>query len=77
MVRKDTNTTLQRGDLLHCPHCRQWHPLTGGDADSTLEHERAMLCFACRKGTYFAGNVGGQSRYPTRPGRGTSRPSPG
>ena len=27
---------LHPGDLLHCPHCRQWHALTG---DLTAEHE--------------------------------------
>ena len=63
--------TLQRGDLLHCPHCHQWHALTGGDAQSGLGHVRAMLYFECGTGTYFAGSVGGQARYPTK--RGTEK----
>ena len=58
--------TLQRGDLLHCLHCHRWHPLTGGDAGSTLQHIREMLYFTCKKGTYYGGSVGGTARYPTK-----------
>ena len=60
-------TALQLGDLLCCPHCHQWHPLTG---DSTAEHEhvRSMLFFECRKSRFFAGTIGGRARYTTKPG---------
>jgi len=56
---------LQPGDLLHCPHCRHWHALTG---NPTAEHEyvRAMLFFECRNGRYFAGTIGGRSSYAVK-----------
>ena len=58
---------LRPGDLLRCPHCQQWHPLTG---NPTAEHEyvRSMLFFECRKGRYFAGTIGGCARYATKRG---------
>jgi hypothetical protein len=45
---------LQPGDLLHCPHCRQWYALA---SDPTAQHEyvRGMLFFGYRKGRYLAG----------------------
>jgi hypothetical protein len=60
-----TATALHPADLLRCPHCRHWHALTG---DPTAEHEyvRTMLFFECRKGRYFAGVIGGGSRYATK-----------
>jgi hypothetical protein len=57
--------SLQPGDLLHCPHCRQWHALA---SDPAAQHEyvRGMLLFGCRKGRYFAGTIGGGARYATK-----------
>jgi hypothetical protein len=59
------DAVLQPGDLLHCPHCRQWHALTG---NLTAEHGyvRTMLFFECWKGRYFAGTIGGRARYATK-----------
>jgi hypothetical protein len=60
-----TATGLHPGDLLRCPHCRYWHPLTR-DPTAHHEHVRAMLFFECGKGRYFAGTIGGGSRYATK-----------
>ena len=58
---------LAPGDELHCPHCHRWHTLTLniGNIRST-DYSDAMLFFKCSKGSYYAGEIGGSSRFPTR-----------
>ena len=56
---------LQRGHELHCPHCRRWHPLVKKYSEGT-EYTQQMLMWECRGGSYYAGQIGGTSRFPTR-----------
>jgi len=58
---------LAPGDELHCPHCHRWHTLTLniGNIRST-DYSDAMPFFKCSKGSYYAGEIGGGSRFPTR-----------
>jgi len=56
---------LQLDSHIHCPHCRHWHPVSLRHLEGT-EYTRAMLHWQCRSRDFYAGQVGGQSRYPTR-----------
>jgi hypothetical protein len=56
---------LQPGSQIHCLHCRRWHPVRLRHMEGT-EYTRAMLYWQCRGLNYYAGQVGGQSRYQTR-----------
>ena len=56
---------LEPGDELHCPHCRRWHTLVTTSTEGT-PYAVAMLFFECVKGLYYAGQVGGTSRFETR-----------
>jgi hypothetical protein len=62
---------LQLGDELRCPHCRAWHPVVRKHEEGT-DYTRAMLYWQCRGRGFYAGQVGGSSRYETR-----HRPNPG
>ena len=48
------------------PHCRRWHPVTAKHAEGT-EYTVRMLYWDCQGASYYAGQIGGMSRYPTRP----------
>ena len=56
---------LQPGEDLHCPHCHRWHPIMARHIDGT-EYTRAMLYWRCCSAIYYAGQIGGTSRFPTR-----------
>ena len=56
---------LAIGDELRCPHCRRWHPLVIGATEGT-PYAVDMLFFECVKGLYYAGQIGGSSRFETR-----------
>jgi hypothetical protein len=58
---------LRPGDELQCPHCRRWHTLTLTRSTVTsTPYADDMLFFECRHGRYYAGQVGGSSRFETR-----------
>ncbi len=67
-----TTPRLQPGAEIRCPHCRRWHPVISKHTDGT-EYTRAMLYWLCRSATYDAGQLGGNSRYPTRRAEGSRR----
>ena len=56
---------LDLGDVVRCPHCRQWHPVTRPYTEGTA-YTQAMLLFTCRQQTYYAGQRGVPCRHPTR-----------
>ncbi|MEQ1756708.1 MAG: hypothetical protein ABL986_00180 [Vicinamibacterales bacterium] len=58
---------LHEHDEIHCPHCRGWHRVTLKYPEGT-EYARAMMFYTCRDGVYYAGQVNGPSRWPTRAG---------
>ena len=58
----DTETRLEVGALLLCPHCRRWHPVRRGHAEGT-PYTRWMLYFQCRGFTLYAGQFGQTSRH--------------
>jgi hypothetical protein len=45
--------------------CRRWHPVMKKYAKGT-DYTLQMLMWECRGGSYYAGQVGGVSRFPTR-----------
>ena len=56
---------LQLGDELHCPDCGRWHPVFAPYADGT-PYVQSMLSWLCGRDRYFAGAIGGTTRYPIR-----------
>ena len=61
--------TLTPGHELRCPHCHCWHPLILNTSTvSSTTYADAMLFWRCanRSGLYYAGQVGGSSRFETR-----------
>ncbi len=56
---------LQPGHELHCPHCRKWHRVVRKYTVGT-DYTQNMLMWECRGGSYYAGQVGSTSRFPTR-----------
>ena len=54
------------GYELRCPHCRRWHPVVKKYENGT-DYTTQMLMWECRGGFYYAGQIGGESRFPTRP----------
>jgi hypothetical protein len=57
---------LHPGDEVRCPHCRRWHPVIQKYREGT-QYTMHMLMWNCRGGSYYAGQIGTTSRYPTRP----------
>ena len=66
-------TSLKPGDELNCPHCRAWQAVILRHEEGT-DYTRAMPYWQCRGRDFYAGQVGGDSRYATWPARGTSCP---
>ena len=60
-----TNSPLEEGDELLCPHCRKWHRVTAQHTTGT-NYTLAMLYWRCTKGMYYAAQRGSTSRHPTR-----------
>lgn len=56
---------LQAADELLCPHCRRWHPVVQKYPEGT-PYTTQMLMWECRDRSYYAGQVGTISRFPTR-----------
>ena len=56
---------IQPGDEIYCPHCRRWHPLIQRHTTGTA-YTIAMLYFECRRGLFYAGQLGTPARHPTR-----------
>jgi hypothetical protein len=61
----ESNPTLEVGSQIRCPHCHRWHRVVRKYAVGT-DYTRLMLMWECRGGFYFAGHIGGISRFPTR-----------
>ena len=59
---------LAPGDELHCPHRHRWHRLVLRNNVTSTDYSNAMLFWQCVKGSgfYYAGQIGGTSRFPTR-----------
>ena len=57
---------LSSGQQLRCPHCARWHVITGYPGSEGTAYTLDMLFFDCREGRYYAGQVGGTSRFPVR-----------
>ena len=53
------------GFELHCPHCKHWHPVVQKYREGT-DYTLAMLMWECRGDWYYAGQMGGGSRFQTR-----------
>ena len=56
---------LAIGDLLRCPHCRQWHAVVNWHTSGTLSSLK-MLYFECKGQRFYAGQEGLESRFETR-----------
>lgn len=56
---------LRPGHELHCPHCHRWHLVLLKHSEGT-EYTKQMLMWECRGGSYYAGQIGTVSRFPTR-----------
>jgi hypothetical protein len=56
---------LQIGTLLRCPHCRAWHSVKAKHSEGT-EYTLRMLYWDCRDASYYAGQIGGTARFPTK-----------
>jgi hypothetical protein len=56
---------LQPGDEVSCPHCHPWHILIVRHTEGT-PYAQQMLYWQCGGGFYYAGQVGGSSRYEAR-----------
>lgn len=62
-VRHSPSHDLPRG----CHHCHRWHPFVCRSVKST-DYANDMLFWQCVKGRgfYYAGQLGGTSRFETR-----------
>jgi hypothetical protein len=57
-------TSLQPEMLLKCSRCGRWHEVRFDNAHAgETPHAREMLYWFCGTGRYYAGQVGGSSRY--------------
>ena len=63
-----TPPRLAPDDLLRCPHCHYWHPLVLRNGVSSTPYANDMLFWQCGKGSgfFYAGQLGGTSRFETR-----------
>ena len=61
----ENNPSLEVSSQIRCPHCRHWHPVIKGHPEGT-DYAVAMLYWECGAGRYYAGQVGGTSRFPIR-----------
>jgi hypothetical protein len=66
--RRMETLALRSGDQLRCPHCRRWHPLVFRADVTSTPYANDMLFWQCGKGSgfYYAGQLGGTSRFETR-----------
>jgi hypothetical protein len=66
--------TLRPGMLLKCSHCGRWHEvrLDNRHAGDT-PHAREMLYWWCGNARFYAGQIGGRTRYPVKRMRINSR----
>ncbi len=59
---------LAPGVELRCPHCGRWHAITKYPGTEGTAYTLEMMFFECMKGRYYAGQIGGAARFPTRLG---------
>jgi len=62
----DAPPRLQRGSQNHCPHCRRWPAVIAVHTEGTV-YTIAMRYWECRGQRYYAGQIGTEARFPTRP----------
>lgn len=72
MAMDNTTTTdiilLRPGLELKCPHCPRWHEVF--ENEFATGSAAGQLFWMCRRRRFFAGNIGGGSRFPIRNRRG-------
>ena len=64
MTKDATTDPLEPDMLLRCSRCGRWHPVRV-DAGATGSAE-GMLFWHCGSAKFYAGQVGGTARYPTK-----------
>lgn len=63
---KISGMTLSPGSEILCPHCKKWHPVFQTNSTGT-SYTVEMLFFTCKRGNYYAGQLGQTTRFPVRP----------
>lgn len=56
---------LQLGDEVECPRCHRWHAVEQPNAAETTAAQH-FLYVRCRGALYFVGQLGTESRWPSR-----------
>jgi hypothetical protein len=70
----ETAPRLHLDSQIRCLHCHRWHAVILRHAEGT-DYTRAMLYWQCRGRDFYAGQVGGPSRYPARRPRPAPQPA--